>query len=52
LDRARNGGHVVDFLNVGVGPLRTGVFNVADVAIVAGALGLLWASRSVSKYAS
>jgi signal peptidase II len=30
-------GSVVDFLNVGVGPLRTGVFNVADVAIMLGA---------------
>jgi signal peptidase II len=30
-------GTVVDFLNVGVGPLRTGVFNVADVAIMVGA---------------
>ena len=29
-------GHVVDFLNVGIGPLRTGVFNVADVAIMIG----------------
>ena len=30
-------GSVVDFLNVGVGPLRTGVFNIADVAIMVGA---------------
>ena len=30
-------GRVVDFLNVGVGPVRTGVFNVADVAIMLGA---------------
>ena len=29
-------GSVVDFLNVGVGWLRTGIFNVADVAIVIG----------------
>ena len=29
-------GSVVDFLNVGVGPVRTGVFNVADVLIVVG----------------
>jgi signal peptidase II len=29
-------GSVVDFINVGVGPLRTGIFNVADVAILAG----------------
>ena len=31
-------GSVIDFLNVGVGPLRTGIFNVADIAILAGAL--------------
>ena len=30
-------GRVVDFLNLGIGPFRTGVFNVADVAIMAGA---------------
>jgi len=29
-------GSVVDFINVGVGPLRSGVFNVADLAITAG----------------
>jgi len=29
-------GRVVDFLNVGVGWLRTGVFNVADIAIMLG----------------
>jgi signal peptidase II len=31
-----NDGRVVDFLNVGIGWLRTGVFNVADVAIMFG----------------
>jgi signal peptidase II len=29
-------GSVIDFLNVGVGPLRTGIFNAADVAIMLG----------------
>ena len=33
-------GAVIDFMNVGVGPLRTGIFNVADMAIMLGA-GLL-----------
>lgn len=37
LDRFMRGS-VVDFLNVGLGPVRTGVFNVADVAIMAGAV--------------
>ena len=34
-------GSVVDFMNVGVGPLRTGIFNVADVAIMVGVAALL-----------
>jgi signal peptidase II len=29
-------GSVIDFLNVGVGPLRTGIFNIADMAILLG----------------
>ena len=29
-------GVVVDFMNVGIGPLRSGIFNVADMAIVLG----------------
>jgi signal peptidase II len=35
LDRITRGS-VVDFLSVGAGPLRTGIFNVADVAILLG----------------
>src|SRR5262245_32004306 len=30
-------GKVVDFMNVGLGPIRTGIFNVADMAIMLGA---------------
>lgn len=29
-------GTVIDFMNIGIGPWRTGIFNVADVAIMAG----------------
>ncbi len=37
LDRMfRTEGRVVDFMNMGVGSLRTGIFNVADMAIMAG----------------
>ena len=36
LDRVAYG-MVIDFMNVGVGSLRTGIFNVADVAIMLGA---------------
>jgi signal peptidase II len=35
-------GSVIDFLNIGVGPIRTGIFNVADVAIMAGVGMVLW----------
>ena len=41
IDRLQYGGYVVDFINLGIGPLRTGVFNLADVAIMAGALALV-----------
>jgi signal peptidase II len=39
IDRLATGA-VIDFMNVGIGPLRTGIFNIADVAIMAGT-GLL-----------
>lgn len=38
IDRVLQNGCVTDFINVGIGPLRTGIFNVADVALTAGAL--------------
>ena len=41
IDRALNDGRVIDFMVVGLGGLRTGVFNVADMAITAGALLLI-----------
>jgi signal peptidase II len=41
IDRARFDGLVVDFMNMGIGWLRTGVFNVADLAIMVG-IGLLF----------
>ena len=37
---------VIDFLNVGIGNLRTGIFNVADMAIMAGVIGLLILGRA------
>lgn len=37
-------GYVVDFLVLRLGVLHTGVFNVADVAITAGGLGLVFAA--------
>ncbi|MGE0615873.1 MAG: signal peptidase II [Bacteriovoracia bacterium] len=41
IDRVfRENGAVVDFMNMGIGGLRTGIFNVADMAIMLG-IGLL-----------
>src|SRR5690242_7045330 len=34
-----------DFLNVGIGPIRTGIFNVADVAVIAGCVLLVLSGR-------
>ncbi|MGJ8680049.1 signal peptidase II [Paraglaciecola sp.] len=41
-DRATNNGAVIDFLNMGIGSLRTGIFNVADMAIMLGVFMLLF----------
>ena len=41
LDRLVFDGRVTDFLNVGIGSFRTGIFNLADMAILAGALLLI-----------
>jgi signal peptidase II len=37
----------VDFLNVGIGPLRTGIFNVADMAIMLGVALLIAGLRAM-----
>ncbi len=44
-DRVVNDGRVVDFIILGIGPVRTGVFNVADVAIMVGVGLMLLAAR-------
>lgn len=36
IDRVRYHGMVTDFVSIGIGPLRTAIFNLADVAIFAG----------------
>ena len=41
-DRVMNDGAVIDFLNIGVGSLRTGIFNVADIAIMIGGVLLIF----------
>jgi len=47
-DRVTRGG-VVDFLNVGFGALRTGIFNVADVAVMLGACILVFNYRQLTR---
>ena len=41
IDRIRFDGAVTDFLNLGIGSLRTGIFNVADATLMLGAILLL-----------
>ncbi|WP_044561626.1 signal peptidase II [Azospirillum sp. B4] len=36
LDRLIHDGTVFDFLNLGLGPVRTGIFNIADVGLMVG----------------
>jgi len=36
IDRFSQHGRVTDFLNIGIGALRTGIFNVADFALLVG----------------
>lgn len=45
IDRIFNDGAVVDFLNLGFGSVRTGIFNVADMAIMLGLVLFLWSGR-------
>ena len=42
IDRLVNNGAVIDFMNLGIGSLRTGIFNVADMAIMLGAFILIF----------
>lgn len=45
----RQEGSVIDFMNMGIGSLRTGIFNIADMAIVVGVLLLFYDSWLVKK---
>ena len=47
IDRLAHG-TVIDFMNIGVGQLRTGIFNVADVAIMLG-IALFLVHRKASR---
>jgi len=47
IDRLVHDGRVIDFLSIGVGGLRTGIFNLADIGILGGSfvLGAMWFQR-------
>ena len=49
LDRIFYGGYVVDFINLGIGSLRTGIFNAADVAITIGVLLVVFGGQRQRK---
>jgi signal peptidase II len=52
IDRFLHDGKVIDFVRLGVGSLYTGIFNIADVAIMAGILLVLVTSmRGISREA-
>jgi len=41
--------HVTDFMNVGIGSLRTGIFNVADMCVTTGVIVILFQSFKKDK---
>ena len=45
IDRLLFDRHVTDFMNVGISNFRTGIFNVADMCVTAGVIGLLLSLR-------
>jgi signal peptidase II len=45
IDRLTRDGCVTDFLNIGLGPVRTGIFNGADMVLMAGAVLFVLAAR-------
>jgi signal peptidase II len=48
VDRIVRDGRVIDFMNLGLGSVRTGIFNMADVQIMAGLALLLLGRRELS----
>ncbi len=45
IDRVIRDGNVTDFLNIGLGPIRTGIFNIADMALMLGVAMLVIGDR-------
>jgi signal peptidase II len=49
LDRLLHEGRVTDFVSIGFGPVRTGIFNLADVLVLAGVCTLLLLAQRRSR---
>lgn len=49
IDRVLYDRHVTDFMNMGIGNVRTGIFNVADICVTAGAIGILLSYNTMKK---
>ncbi len=49
IDRIVNDGHVIDFMMIRVGVLRTAIFNVADVLIITGVILLIYSMLTMEK---
>jgi signal peptidase II len=49
IDRIIYDRHVTDFMNMGIGAVRTGIFNVADVYITSGVVALFIVYNSYNK---
>ncbi len=47
IDRLLFDKHVSDFINIGIGDLRTGIFNFADVYVTLGVISLLFFSVTI-----
>jgi signal peptidase II len=45
IDRILYNRHVTDFMNIGIGNFRTGIFNVADLYVTSGVIMLLLMAR-------
>lgn len=42
IDRILNNGAVIDYVSVGIGRLRTGILNIADLFVTFGVIALVW----------
>ena len=49
IDRVLYDRHVTDFMNIGFGNIRTGIFNFADMCVTSGVIGLLYVRLTKSK---